>query len=106
MNPPRVYELTTPRNHRTNKTTKSVHNMALLAKWSREPSVCARTPSCGETVAADHAAGIHQSTLCASRIRAAGGTLLSYYGRPWTLLCRTLPWRSLRVSSYQIVVHA
>jgi hypothetical protein len=26
-----VYELTTPTNHNTNKTTKSVHSMALLA---------------------------------------------------------------------------
>src|SRR4030095_2939846 len=36
IKPPRVYELTTPRNHRTNRTTKSVHNMALLAMVERQ----------------------------------------------------------------------
>src|SRR4030095_1526139 len=35
IKPPRVYELTTPRNHRTNRTTKSVHSMALLAMVER-----------------------------------------------------------------------
>ena len=43
-----VYELTTPRNHRTNRTTKSVHSMARLANGRETPGARQHT-MCGAT---------------------------------------------------------
>ena len=59
MNPPSVYELTTPDSHSSNNTTKSVHNMVILTSAE---TLTRREEQRGGT--ADHAVRIASSSTC------------------------------------------